>query len=157
MKILVVSDTHGDALSLRRAVEKIYDAEVVIHCGDGAAEFESLRPHFPDKAFIGVRGNNDFCTTAQGVETITLEDRKIFITHGHLQNCKYGLMNLCYAAKEQSAQLLCFGHTHTPLECKDDEIFILNPGSCRGYNATFAVVDLNEKGIVTRIMRLNGC
>ena len=35
MRILVVSDTHGDMFTLRKAVLSQPQAEVIIHCGDG--------------------------------------------------------------------------------------------------------------------------
>lgn len=154
MKILVVSDTHGDMFSLRAAVDARPDAEVIIHCGDGNSEFTRLRTIYRDKHFIGVRGNCDFATTAEGVETITLEGKKLFITHGHLYNAKYGLYNLVCAAREAGADLLLFGHTHTPLEDYDDGLYIVNPGSCHGYDASYAYIDVTEQGIVTRHFRL---
>ena len=38
MRILVASDTHGDAASLRRAILAQPQAQVVIHLGDGPGE-----------------------------------------------------------------------------------------------------------------------
>lgn len=154
MKILVVSDTHGDTFSLKSAIHAKPDAEVIIHCGDGNAEFESLRAFYPEKHFIGVRGNCDFCTSASNIETITLEGKKIFITHGHIYNAKYGLYNLVCAAREAGADLLLFGHTHNALEDYDDGLYIVNPGSCHGYGAGYACIDVTEKGIVTRHYKL---
>ncbi len=154
MKILVVSDTHGDMFSLRAAVDARPDAEVIIHCGDGNSEFTRLRTIYHDKHFIGVRGNCDFATTAANVETITLEGKKLFITHGHLYNAKYGLYNLVCAAREAGADLLLFGHTHHALEDYDDGLYIVNPGSCHGYDASYAYIDVTEQGIVTRHFKL---
>ena len=154
MKIIVVSDTHGDTYSLKSAINSKPDAEVIIHCGDGNSEFESLKALYPQKHFIGVRGNCDFCTSASNIETITLEGKKIFITHGHIYNAKYGLYNLVCAARENGADLLLFGHTHTPLEDYDDGLYIVNPGSCHGYDGGYAYIDVTEKGIVTRHYKL---
>ena len=39
MKILVVSDTHGDVYSLKNAINQRPQAEVISHCGDGNSEF----------------------------------------------------------------------------------------------------------------------
>lgn len=154
MKLLVVSDTHGDTRSLKSAILSKNDAEVIIHCGDGNSEFTELSKLFPEKHFVGVRGNCDFCTPAANIETLTLEGKKIFITHGHLYNAKYGLYNLTCAAKEAEADLLLFGHTHNALEDYDDGLYIVNPGSCHGYGASYAYIDVTEKGIVTRIFKL---
>ncbi len=51
MRILVVSDTHGDARSLQQAIWEQPDARVVIHLGDGAREAEDAAAQFPDRTF----------------------------------------------------------------------------------------------------------
>lgn len=154
MKLLVLSDTHGDVFSLKEAIKARNEAEVIIHCGDGNSEFESIKPLYPHKHFIGVKGNCDFCSDASNIETITLAGKKIFITHGHLYNAKYGLYNLVCAAREANADLLLFGHTHNPLKDYDDGLYIVNPGSCHGYNASYAYIDVTEKGIVASHFKL---
>lgn len=150
MKLLVVSDTHGDTFSLKKAIMSKPDAEVIIHCGDGNSEFVALNHQFPEKHFIGVKGNCDLFSSAENIETITLEGKKIFVTHGHIYNAKYGLYNLVCAAREAKADLLLFGHTHNALADYDDGLYIVNPGSCHGYGASYAYIDVTEKGIVTR-------
>ena len=42
MRILVVSDSHGDYNSLKKAIASQPTAEVIVHCGDGAKEVEAL-------------------------------------------------------------------------------------------------------------------
>jgi len=97
---------------------------------------------------IAVRGNCDFCSTSPNVETITLEGKKLFITHGHTYNVKSGLLNLSLAAKESGADLVIFGHTHNPTNLYDDGVYFLNPGSLRGLRGSYALVDVGEKGIL---------
>ena len=60
MRILVVSDTHGDEGALQRAVQAQPSARTVIHLGDGAREAEAVAARFPDRMFWQVRGNGDF-------------------------------------------------------------------------------------------------
>ena len=43
MRILVVSDTHGDLRSLIKAVDAQRKAEIIVHCGDGTAFFRQRR------------------------------------------------------------------------------------------------------------------
>lgn len=148
MRILVVSDTHGDIRNLESVVRKHRDAEVVVHCGDGADEVLQIKMRFPDRMFICVRGNCDFCCESPNVETITLEGKRLFITHGHIYNAKSGLLNLSFAAKEAGAQLVLFGHTHTPCNVYDEGVYFVNPGSLRGYKGSYALVDISEKGIL---------
>ena len=51
MRILVVSDTHGDEGALQRAVQAQPFARTVIHLGDGAREAEAVAARFPDRMF----------------------------------------------------------------------------------------------------------
>ena len=38
-----------------------------------------------------------------------------------------------------------------------DGLYILNPGSCHGYRASYGYIDITDKGdIVTRAVRLDG-
>ena len=47
MKLLIVSDTHGDLRALRRAVEREADAAAVIFLGDGLRDAEALQNERP--------------------------------------------------------------------------------------------------------------
>ena len=42
MKILVMSDSHGAARTLRAVLEKHRDADLVIHLGDGEREMAAI-------------------------------------------------------------------------------------------------------------------
>ena len=148
MRILVVSDTHGDIRNLEEVIRKHRDAQVIFHCGDGANEAEQMKSIFPDRAFICVKGNCDLCCDYPNIETITLEGKKFFITHGHIYNVKSTLLNLSLAIGEAQAQVAVFGHTHNPLCLYEDGVYFLNPGSLRGYKGSYALVDVSEKGIL---------
>ncbi len=154
MKILVVSDTHGDFYNLKKAVEACRDAEVIIHCGDSRDELEFIKMTNTDKAFYCVKGNCDLGSTLPGEEEIVIEGKKIFITHGHNYNVKMSLYPLTCAARERNADLVVYGHTHTALADYDDGLHILNPGSLNGYGGSYAVVDISQQGIVTNIVKL---
>ena len=51
MRILVVSDSHGNDGNLRRAILAQPKAEVVIHLGDGEEELLRAKRSFPEKMF----------------------------------------------------------------------------------------------------------
>lgn len=155
MRILVVSDTHGDVHGLIHLLRSNSAAEVVIHCGDGAQDVQEVRSLFPAKMFINVRGNCDFCCDVPYAQNITLEGKKIFITHGHLYNVKCDLYPLSLAAREMEADLVIFGHTHVPVQIYDDGLYMLNPGSLKGYKGTYALVDITDKGILINPLAKN--
>ena len=60
MKVLVLSDSHGAVHFLRRILETEPEAEIVFFLGDGLGDIEKVKPDYPDKKFITVKGNNDF-------------------------------------------------------------------------------------------------
>lgn len=154
MRILVVSDTHGDAGNLRKALLMQRKAEVVIHLGDGAEEMDALRGSFPDKMFLQVRGNCDWGSQLPLADEITLEGKKIYYTHGHIHRVKYGYYEIMMAAREKKADIVLFGHTHIPLQEYEGGLYMLNPGSLSGYNATYGYVDITPAGIVTNIVHI---
>lgn len=154
MRILVVSDTHGDFYSFKKAVEEQKSADVIIHCGDSRDELDEMKMYYPNKAFITVKGNCDLGSTLPLVEERVIEGKKIFVTHGHAYNVKFTLYNLCCAAREAKADIVIYGHTHNALAEYDDGLYILNPGSLNGYNASYAFIDITEKGIMTNIVKL---
>ena len=156
MRILVLSDTHGDFNSMLRAIDAQKNAEVIIHCGDGKAQVDALAEKFPDKKIIAVRGNCDFGAKYPDVQNVEVGGKKIFVTHGHLFQVKFTPYNLICAARENKADIVCFGHTHCAMNEYEDGLYIMNPGSCHGYGASYGYIDITDKGgIVTNIVRLD--
>lgn len=155
MRILVVSDTHGDFYSLRRALDQQPSAEVIIHCGDGSEQYQYLKNVYAGKRVIGVRGNCDWSSTLPHEELVEIGGKRVFITHGHLYNAKFTFMQLCCAAREQKADILLFGHTHQAMTDYLDGLYMMNPGSCSGYGASYGTIDITGRGeIITNIVKL---
>lgn len=155
MKILVVSDTHGDFNSLSRAVKAQPDAEVIVHCGDGDEQVQLLKETIKDKMIVGVRGNCDWNSFLPSKETLKICGKKIFITHGHLYNAKMGLYKVVCAAREEGADILLYGHTHIAMNTYEDGLYVMNPGSCSGYMASYGIIEITENGdVLTNIVKL---
>lgn len=155
MRILVVSDTHGDMHTLLKAVNAQPKAEIIVHCGDGDEQVQMLKQLYKDKMIVGVRGNCDWSSWLPATETLNVLGKKIFITHGHLYNAKVGYYQLECAGREQNADIILFGHTHMPMTEYANGIYMLNPGSCHGYMASYGYVDIMENGdIVTNTVSI---
>lgn len=152
MRILVVSDTHGDEGALWRALDAQPSARIVAHLGDGAREAEAMAVRYPDKTFWQVRGNCDFSAGAglPFAREECVRGRRLFLTHGHLYDAKMGLYRLACAARERRADILLFGHTHQALTDYDDGLYILNPGSLHG-GGSYGVLDITDAGIAMHI------
>ncbi len=91
------------------------------------------------------------------VNSTHVQGKKMMVTHGHLFEVKYGLNRIIYEAKEINCDVVLFGHTHNAVADYDEGLFILNPGSCNGYNASFGYVDITKDGIVTNILKASTC
>ncbi len=159
MRILVVSDTHGNADNLRRAILAQPQAEIVIHLGDGEEETNLIKRSFPEKMFLQVRGNCDWGSSLPVKGEYTVEEEsgrrcKIFYTHGHLYNVKSGLYNIVCAAREEKADVLLFGHTHEAMTDYEDGLYLMNPGSLKGWKPSYGILDVTPQGIVTNLMQL---
>lgn len=154
MRILVASDTHGDAASLRRAILAQPKAEIVIHLGDGENDVDQVKRSFPEKMFLQVRGNCDWASQLPTVGEYEAEGVKIFYTHGHVYGVKSGDYTIVSAAREHKAQILLFGHTHLAREDYEDGLYIMNPGRLSGWEPSYGTIDITPQGIVTNVVKL---
>ncbi len=153
MRILVVSDSHGNAGALCRAIEEQPTARTVIFLGDGLRDAEQAQQRYPERTFYTVPGNCDMFSCAPALREETLGGRRFFFTHGHVQDVKYGLYRLELAARERRASVVLFGHTHRPYEDYADGLYFLNPGSI-GHGGTYGYVDIVGGGVVTNVVSL---
>lgn len=154
MRILVLSDTHGDVSSVRQVLMRQPKAEIVFHLGDGAQDLMDLRSSFPEKMFLQIRGNCDWGSSLPYDEEIELEGVKIFASHGHLYQVKLGEAELLEAARRRGAAIVLYGHTHVPDNRYEEGLYIFNPGSLHGYHGTYGYIDITKQGIVTNIVKL---
>lgn len=153
MKIIVVSDTHGSYRNFKKVMELNRNADIIVHCGDSRDELDDIKLEFRDKKFVTVKGNCDFMTMLPLSEEFTADGVKFFVTHGHMYNVKYGLLDLFMAAKEKQADIALFGHTHIPHDEVVDGIRLFNPGSL-GYDKSFGVIEIKNGQVLTNIAHL---
>lgn len=150
MKILVVSDSHGDREALVELNERYADqVEGMFHCGD--SELDADDPIWD--SFVRVGGNMDFDPGYPLQEVVTLGENRFFMIHGHHHDVKFSMSPLIEAAKQNNAQFAFFGHSHELGVEKRENIILLNPGSIlqpRGrYNIkTYAILDIDQNKVV---------
>ncbi|MFD1465124.1 metallophosphoesterase [Lapidilactobacillus mulanensis] len=159
MKVLVVSDSHGDDGILETLVDH-YEGQVdaLIHCGDSELSYDDpLRAHF-----LIVQGNMDFDQQFPLLVTETIAGEKILIVHGHRYGVNFGLDKLALLAQEKAADLVFYGHTHQ-LACEFEQgSLFLNPGSIsepRGeyfnLHGTYAIVETSADQIDVQYYQRN--
>ena len=142
MKILVLSDSHGNLTNMKEAVTRSMP-RMIFHLGDCWRDAEKLHDLFPDIPMEQVPGNCDFRPSEPAERLLCLEDKRILLCHGHTYGVKQSLLNAGYAAEEQALDLFLFGHTHRPLVDKRGRTLFLNPGSIGDYvRPSYAVVTI---------------
>ncbi|SJZ68419.1 YfcE family phosphodiesterase [Selenihalanaerobacter shriftii] len=155
MKILCVSDTHGQVSELERIIPIEDNIDFLLHAGDHITDVESIEKD--NFNIVKVKGNRDRGCEGNLDELIYIEDKKILLTHGHRYRAKYGLSNLAYKAVELEADIVVFGHTHKSLQVQEDDILYLNPGSLtypRDGQASYGIIEINEGEIKSEIKAL---
>lgn len=139
-RILIFSDSHGRSDVMHSELQK-HQVDRVIHCGDFARDLKG-------ESHWRVHGNCDSFSRFPGEIQQTLEGRNLLILHGHRQGVKNGLLRLHYYARQQSADVVFFGHTHRPLATQKDGIWFFNPGSislpAAGYAPSYLQVDIHS-------------
>lgn len=128
MRVLIVSDTHGKHLNFDTAYEEAGLVDAVIHLGDFEGEewyYESVC----DCPVYMVRGNNDYFSYESDERIIFLEDKTIFMTHGHQYRVSTGHEEILREGKRREADIIMHGHTHRPYVLEEDGKIVLNPGS----------------------------
>lgn len=147
MRLLVLSDSHGDAFTLRKAIRQNSNADAVIFLGDGIHDWEYVTESPINKTLIAVRGNCDFYENRYPLKAIEEFDGvKVYCTHGHSEKVKYSTEMLKEKARECGATIALYGHTHTAKSEYDDGLYVMNPGSVRDNSC--GIVDITPKGII---------
>jgi hypothetical protein len=148
MRILVVSDTHGNDKALFKAVEQAGEVDLLIHLGDGEADTSLIEDAY-DRKVIRVAGNCDIGSQAPRELFINIGGKLMLITHGDRYRVKSGLDRLINHGRAAGADIILYGHTHNAFFETDENCFLLNPGTL-SYQASFhsyAVITI-ENGII---------
>ncbi len=165
MKILVFSDTHGSGRKMEEALalhKGTFDA--CVHLGDGTREFIYASYDYPSIPFIYVGGNGEEYSCEGYVREMLTEfgGKKVFLTHGHRYFVKYAKTNLIYAAQEKEADIVLYGHTHTPdntyfNEGEGKPVYLFNPGSLtlpRNGRPSYGILEIKTNGVLFSIAEM---
>ena len=158
MEFLIFSDSHGKYHGAIEAYERqVKKPDAVLFLGDGLREMR--REDFGSSAFFSVRGNCDlFPGDTPTEELLSFEGHKILFCHGHLFGVKGGLGALISHAAKAGADIVLFGHTHTPYEGIIDAgetvggvtlsrpMYLFNPGSL--HEGSFGTLSLRVDAVL---------
>ena len=156
MKILVFSDSHGDAASMARAVE-LEGPDEIFHLGDVTGDARRLAGQFPAIPLVQVRGNCDSWCDVPDEALVSRGGKRLLLTHGHRYRVKLGPGLLLQEGRERGIGCLCYGHTHEPVaQLQIDGRWLINPGTAGGIGnrATYAVVHAEDGQLSVEIKEL---
>ena len=153
MKILVFSDSHGSTQPMLDAVSD-EDPKLILHLGDYTRDCAVVLEAFPRIPLRSVRGNGDFHANEPDYDEFVLYNKRIFMTHGHLYGVKTGLASVLNAAFLRRADVLLFGHTHTPFQETVETLLAVNPGSIGFGKKTYAVLEIEHDVVKCEIVEL---
>lgn len=153
MKVLVISDTHGQEKNLKKVLEREGMPDQVFHLGDSEDSGIHMKEMLACPLHI-VAGNCDFFSDLPKVAIVELEGHRIMLTHGHYHYVSVGTRDLLEEAKANGCDIVMFGHTHRPyFDQSDPEITVLNPGSLSfprqdGRRPSYMVMEIKKDGTV---------
>ena len=137
MKILIVSDIHGNYLNMKKVLENHPSFDYFFLLGDvlsgpnidgyNPSKLADLLNQYSNKIFY-VRGNCDvyhmdsldFYMEKDSM-IIPVDNIRFFLTHGHIYKP--------YSIVDQEYDVFLSGHTHKPVMDKVNDKYYLNPGS----------------------------
>jgi putative phosphoesterase len=158
VKVVILGDTHiWNFEDLPRdTIKEIEDSDWVIHVGDYVSldVLEGLRKLKGDH-FKGVYGNADptyIIDQVPSKEILEISGKIIGITHpatgGPIEIIKPKVLDLF---KNETVDIIVYGHTHEPEIIYEDKILLINPG--KGYlekeyfgpSTTIVILTLNQE------------
>ena len=137
MKILLVSDSHGDYASLDRLAALYPDMDLYLHAGDSEQDEWSIKP------FISVRGNCDRYYDFPEYLIIPSPYGNIFVQHTP------------YVSKEllnkHNAKIVIHGHTHIRRNEMKHVILYVNPGALSyardKFDGSYAILNIESNAV----------
>jgi len=151
MQVAIISDIHDHIANLRKVLEKVQQADLLICCGDLCSPFiiKELGLGYTKDIHI-VFGNND-----ADLFRITTNANKYPNIHLHGELCELEIDEKKFAinhfddigralASSDKYDVVCFGHNHNFEISEQGNTLIVNPGEIMGEltnQVTFVVYD----------------
>ena len=152
MRILVISDTHGNFPLAFKACDMAGAFNILIHLGDGGDDAALLEDAL-EVAVIHVAGNCDLGSASPRELLWECEGKKLLLVHGDAYGVKNGLGRLEKRAREVGADAVLFGHTHRAAIITLSGILAVNPGTLirASQHTTFALLEIAAAGITASL------
>lgn len=150
MRILVISDSHGNNAFLEMILKREKRSDMIIHLGDGADDLMMFLEHTANKAIYLTKGNCDPAAYGYAEKhIISAEGKKLLACHGHRFNVKMGLDALYFEGLKENADVCLYGHTHVANIEYSNGILLFNPGAVK--NGSYGILTLKSGEITPEL------
>ena len=164
-KILVLADSHTDIDTMHKAVD-IEKPDIIIHLGDHIADAAQLNNKYPNIQMFNVLGNTDSKNeNEEWIKHIEICGKRIMLTHGNVflnnTNRSEDISTIFNNDnRSANADIILFGHTHTPYISYRYKRWVMNPGSIRriwGKDnlATYGILKIDSGKIQCEIIQVD--
>ena len=144
MKILLVSDSHGDYQALDQLAAKYPNMDLYLHAGDSEQDEFSIKP------FISARGNCDHYYDFPNYLIIPSPFGNIYVQH--TPYVSKSVIN------EHNAKIVIHGHTHVRRNETKNGILFINPGAISyardKFNGSYAIIEIDSKNVEVKFYTL---
>jgi len=148
-----MSDSHGNKENMLNAVD-LESPGMILHLGDNDRDCTDIEFVYPDIPLRSVRGNCDRGSAGLDMDEFMVDDKRLFMTHGHLFSVKAGKARIIEAAISRNVDILLFGHTHLPHYSIINNLVVVNPGSIGLGSKSYAVIDISDGEIFCELNRI---
>ena len=148
MRILVLSDSHGNYPLALTACENARPFDAIIHLGDSEGDTDMIA-YVEDAPLIQVAGNCDLGTTAPRELLWECEGKRVLLVHGDAYGVKGGLSRLEQRGLELQVDAIFFGHSHQAVITTLSGMLVVNPGTLmrRATHCSYALLEITPQGI----------
>ena len=146
-EVVLVSDSHRLRNFWETLKNKYPEADYFFHCGDSELSKEEMA------GWATVEGNCDYYFEFPAQLKIEIGRHSFLLVHGDRAGYPYD-RTLPALAKKYGCDVVCYGHTHVPMDQMSDGIRLINPGSLRynrdGSEPGYMVLSVYDERIETK-------
>jgi len=152
MRILVISDTHGNHSTVLKTFETAGNVDTVIHLGDGEAD-GALLSTIATCPVIQIAGNCDLGSTAPRELICEWNNLRLLLCHGDRYGVKSGFSRLIEQGHKTGVNAVLYGHTHLARMEQHDGLWLINPGTMNQQATfhSFALLEITDNGLQVNI------
>lgn len=137
MKILLISDTHGNNEAIDILKTMYPKMDLYLHAGDSESDAFSLEP------FRCVKGNCDYFGDFPEYLVIPTPYGNLFMQHHPIPNLQL--------LKQYDVRIFVYGHTHVRQFINEGGIIFVNPGAISfsrdKYYYSYAILTITEQNV----------